>query len=56
MRLVQRALLLALPFLAALVLAVDAWQTYFHASHPPLRPHIALERAKLNGNRGVGAR
>jgi len=53
---VQKALLLAIPFLAALVLAVDVWQTHLRAAHPSLRPRIVLESAKLSGNRGVGGR
>lgn len=56
MRRRQKAFLLAIPLLAALALAVDAWQIHFHASHPALRAHVVLESAKLSGNRGVGAR
>ena len=56
MRSIQKALLLAIPLLAALMLAVDAWQTHFRTTHPVLRPRVVLESAKLSGNRGVGAR
>jgi hypothetical protein len=54
----HKAYLLAIPLLAALALAVDAWQAHFHAPHAPhaaLRAHVVLESAKLSGNRGVGA-
>lgn len=52
----HKVYLLAIPLLAALALAVDAWQSHFRASHPALRAHEVLESAKLSGNRGVGAR
>jgi hypothetical protein len=56
MRIIQKALLLAIPLLAALMLAVDAWQTHFHGSSPRIRPRVVLENAKLSGARGVSGR